>query len=120
MNILIVEDHAEMRQLLKSLLSPLADAVHECSDGAEALSAYALSQPDWVLMDIEMKGMDGIAATRQIKAAFPQARIVIGANHDEAELREAARQAGAVEYLLKENLLDVLIFRLSNLLRLHH
>jgi two-component system NarL family response regulator len=107
MNILIVEDHAEMRELLKSLVSPLAGAVHECGDGAEALSAYALSQPDWVLMDIEMKGMDGIAATRRIKAAFPQARIVIVTNHDEAELRESARAAGAVEYVLKENLLDL-------------
>jgi len=107
MNILIVEDHAETRELLRSLVSQLADAVYECSDGAEALSAYAMSQPDWVLMDIEMKGMDGIAATRQIKAAFPQARIVIVTNHDEAELRESARAAGAVEYVLKENLLDV-------------
>ncbi len=107
MNILIVEDHAETRRLLKSLVSELAVAVYECSDGAEALPAYATRQPDWVLMDIEMKGMDGIAATRQIKAAFPQARIVIVTNHDEAELREAARAAGAVEYVLKENLLEL-------------
>src|ERR1044072_6938031 len=87
MTVLIVEDNAKMRRMLKSLVADLASAVHECSDGAEALAAYAVHRPDWVLMDIAMKGLDGISATRAIKAAWPEARIIIVTSYDEAELR---------------------------------
>jgi CheY-like chemotaxis protein len=107
LNLLIVEDNREMRGLIKSVVADLAGDVCECSDGAGALSAYAERRPDWVLMDIRMKELDGISATRQIKAAFPDARIVIVTDYDDPKLREAARSAGAREYVLKENLLDV-------------
>ena len=55
-------------------------------------------------MDIAMKQVNGITATRQITDAFPEARIVIVTNHREAGLREAADQAGARGYVLKEDL----------------
>jgi DNA-binding NarL/FixJ family response regulator len=54
-----------------------------------------------------MKELDGISATRQIKAAFPDAQIIMITDYDDPKLREAARRAGACEYILKENLLDV-------------
>ena len=107
MRLLIVEDHGPMRRLIKSMLRDLAAEVRECADGAEALAAYAEFGPDWVLMDIKMAGLDGIAATRQILAADPRARIVIVTDYDDAHLREAARSAGACQYLLKEDLLDI-------------
>ena len=107
MSLLIVEDNAKMRRMLKSLVADLASAVHECADGAGALAVYAAQRPDWVLMDIAMKDLDGISATRQIKAAYPDARIIIVTGYDEAELRQAAREAGACDYVLKENLLEV-------------
>ena len=107
MIVLIVEDNAKMRRMLKSLVADLASAVYECSDGAEALAAYAVHRPDWVLMDIAMKGLDGISATRAIKAAWPEARIIIVTSYDEAELRAAAQEAGACGYVLKENLLEL-------------
>lgn len=50
MTVLIVDDNAEMRRLLKSIVRPLAEAAYECGDGAEALAAYAAHRPDWVLM----------------------------------------------------------------------
>jgi CheY-like chemotaxis protein len=108
MKLLIVEDNAPMRQLIKSLVSGLAGEVFECSDGAEALAAYTKYLPDWVLMDIEMPKLDGIAATLEIKAAFPQARVVIVTDYDNARLRQSAQSAGACAYVLKESLLDVL------------
>jgi CheY-like chemotaxis protein len=73
LNFLIVEDNRAMRSLIKSIISGLARDVTECADGAGALSAYAECRPDWVFMDIKMKEMNGISATRQIKAAFPDA-----------------------------------------------
>jgi CheY-like chemotaxis protein len=107
MTILIVEDNEPMRQLIKKLLGDLADTFAECDDGAHALDAYRQRQPDWVLMDIKMNEMDGLAATRQIKAAFPEARIIIVTGYDDARLRAAAHKAGACAYVHKENLLEL-------------
>ncbi len=57
-----------------------------------------------------MKLMDGITATRRIKAADPAARIIIVTDYDQADLREAARQAGACAFVAKENLLELVRF----------
>ena len=107
MTILIVEDNEAMRQMIKRLIGDLTEAFTECSDGAQALGAYRQYHPDWVLMDIKMKEMDGLAATREIKAAFPQARVVIVTGYDDPRLREAAHSAGASAYVHKENLLTL-------------
>jgi DNA-binding NarL/FixJ family response regulator len=107
MNFLIVEDNENMRRTISSIISALAGEMHECSDGSEALAAYAAHLPDWVLMDVKMKEMDGITATRQIKNVFPKANIMIVSDYDDPDLRIAARQAGASEYVIKENLFDV-------------
>jgi DNA-binding NarL/FixJ family response regulator len=58
--------------------------------------------PDWLSMDILMTGIDGISATRQIKQAFPQARIIVDSLHNDPEMREEARRPGAVSYLRKD------------------
>jgi CheY-like chemotaxis protein len=108
MKILIVEDSLSVRQLLKSMVSSLAVEITECGDGREALALYGSEKPDIVLMDIDLVEMDGITATRQIKASDPNARIIIVTNYDASDLREAARKAGACGYVLKENLLEVL------------
>ena len=76
---------------------------HDCSDGADALAAYTRHRPDFVLMDIQMRVMDGITATQRIKAD-PAARIIIVTDYDQDDLREAAQQAGACGYVAKENL----------------
>ncbi len=107
MKLLIVEDSQQMRHEIKLFVNDLADEINECDDGAEALAAYAAQQPDWVLMDIKMKELDGLTATREIKAAHPQARIMILTGYDDADLRAAAQSAGACEYVTKENLHEV-------------
>lgn len=104
MKILIVEDSTQMRRLIKSIVGDLAEVIDECTDGSEALAAYTEQCPDWVLMDIKMKEVDGITATRNIMALFPEAHVMIVTDYDDEKLREAARSAGACGYVVKENL----------------
>lgn len=79
----------------------------ECGDGSEALAACTTEPPDWVLMDVEMPGMDGLTATRELKQRFPDVRIIIVTNHGEEDLRAAAMESGAFGFLLKEHLADL-------------
>ena len=105
--ILIVEDNPQMRRTLRELLGDLTTACYECSDGQAAVAAYQQYRPDLVLMDLNMAGMDGLAATAAICAAEPAARVLIVTNYDDPALREAARQAGACGFVPKENLLEL-------------
>src|SRR5262249_8281217 len=107
MKVLIVEDSAAMRRTIRSFIEDVAEQVCECTDGREALAAFITHCPDWVLMDLKMRNVDGFAATRQIKAVFPDARIVMVTSFDEQSLRDEARAAGACGYVLKENLRDL-------------
>jgi len=105
MRILISDDHAEMRQLIKTVIADFAAGMIECENGSQALDIYRENQPDWVIMDIKMPITDGISATRQIKAAFPAARIIIVTDYDDLRLRSAALSAGACEYVTKDELI---------------
>ena len=108
MNLLIVEDNVKMRRMIRSIIGDLADRIDECEDGDEALALYTENRPDWVLMDIHLKETNGIEATRAITSIFEEAKIIIVTSYNDPHFRESARKAGAVEYILKENLLDIL------------
>lgn len=108
--LLIVDDNAAMRQLIRRLTSDLAESIEECSDGSEALAAYErhhFGGGDLVLMDVEMPGMDGLTATRQLRAAHPEARVVIVTRHNDEEMRAAALREGAFGFAPKENLREL-------------
>jgi DNA-binding NarL/FixJ family response regulator len=107
MNLMIVEDNPRMRGMIRSVVQDLADEISECEDGTEALETYSDKRPDWVLMDIQMKNLNGLAATKKIIAKYADAKIVIVTNFDDAEFRDSARRAGACNYVLKENLFDI-------------
>jgi len=106
-NLLIVDDSERMRRMIKSLIKDVLAQVYECSDGSQALAAYTVHRPDWVFMDIEMRDVDGITATRQIMTEFPNARIVIVSNYESADLRDAASEAGALAFCSKADLLSL-------------
>ena len=105
--ILIVDNDPAIRRLLASMLARLAPAIVECDDGARALEVYEAHRPDVVLMDVAMGAVDGISATALLTSAYPGIRVVMVTNYDDPYLREAAAEAGACGYVLKENLLDL-------------
>ena len=104
MKLLIADDNALMRALLRRMCAEVASETRECADGADAVLAFGEFQPDWTLMDIAMPRLDGLAATRQILAAHPGARVVVITQHRGPEYELAARSTGATAFLLKENL----------------
>src|ERR1700760_2500616 len=104
MTILIVDDNAGIRRLLKRALAKIASQIFECSDGSQALEMYAECFPDVVLMDIKMQHLDGLAATLQLRECYPTARVVIVTDYDDDQLRTAAREAGACAYVTKQDL----------------
>ena len=109
--VLIVDDHSVVRFGVERALAGLPDVqvVATAADGGEAVLATAEHRPDVILMDIEMPGeLDGIAATREIHTRHPRARIVILTSHLDRGKIEAALQAGAIGYTLKDGDLDEL------------
>lgn len=103
----LVDDNRAMRALIRSLVEEVTPVIHEFDDAESALDAYARIRPDWVLMDIELDGMDGIAGTRAIRRMDPEARVIIVTGHGEEPYRRAASEAGASAFVLKEDLLDL-------------
>jgi CheY-like chemotaxis protein len=106
-SLLIADDNQRTRQMIKTVVADFASEIYECGDGAEVIAIYAAHQPDWVLMDIQMPEPGGLEATRQIKALWPDAHILIVTSYDDDETREAASGAGAIGLVGKENLLAI-------------
>lgn len=107
MNLLIVDDSSSVRRLIRSIVDVIADEIFDCDDGLQAPAAYLRHRPDFVLMDIDMKDGDGLTATREITGSDPQAKVFIVTNYDADDLRDAAYKAGALGYVLKDNLFDL-------------
>lgn len=105
--LLIVDDNKQVRRMIRSLVEDLETEFCECDDGAQVLSAYEEFQPDWVLMDVAMKQTDGLTATKQIKAIFPAAKIIIVTNYTDAKTRAAAMDAGASAFCGKDDLMGL-------------
>ncbi len=104
MNILIVEDNPLMREIIRETVSEFADVITECEDGDEAFAAYQATLPDWVLMDLQMRRVDGFTASREIRSRFPYANICIVTDYGDERTRSAAAAVGATAFVVKENL----------------
>jgi serine phosphatase RsbU (regulator of sigma subunit)/DNA-binding NarL/FixJ family response regulator len=101
--VLLVDDHAVVRSGLSAFLLAFDDLelVGEAGSGEEALRLCEQVQPDLVLMDLVMPGMGGAAATRAIRERYPQVQVIALTSFKEKELVQAALDAGAIGYLLK-------------------
>lgn len=102
--ILLADDHALVRAGFRALLAdvPGIKVVAEAGDGREALRLAKERQPDVVLMDIAMPGLNGLEATARIGEACPYVRVIILSMHANEEYVVQALQAGAAGYLLKD------------------
>jgi DNA-binding NarL/FixJ family response regulator len=102
--VLLVDDQALFREGLETLLSVHKDiqVVGQASNGQEALEAAAKVHPDVVLMDVRMPILDGVQATRRLKRALPECRVIVLTTFDDDEYVFDALRAGAVGYLLKD------------------
>jgi DNA-binding NarL/FixJ family response regulator len=101
--VLIVDDDDLMRAGLRGVLSsePAIEVVGEASDGRDAVYRTRLLHPDVVLMDVRMPDLDGIAATRELLADFPDVRVMIVTTFEQDDYIFGALSAGASGFLLK-------------------
>jgi DNA-binding NarL/FixJ family response regulator len=117
MRILIVDDHALFRSGLTSLLiANDIDVVGEACSGLEAIEKTRQLKPDIVLMDIKMADLNGIQATRRIKAEMPQVKIIIVTAFDHEDDLFEAMKSGAVGYILKNVKAEEFFKLLSNVM----
>jgi DNA-binding NarL/FixJ family response regulator len=102
--VVLADDHTLVRAGIRALLEKLPDVhvVAEASDGREAVHLVTTTQPDVVLMDIAMPGLNGLEATRRLVKEFPAIRVLILSMHKNEEYVWQALRAGAVGYLLKD------------------
>jgi len=103
--VLVVDDHAIVRKGIRALLAEFGDieVVGEASDGQEAIDQAAVLNPDVILMDLVMPGVDGIEATRQITTAEAGPRILVLTSFAGDDKVFPAIKAGALGYLLKDS-----------------
>jgi NarL family two-component system response regulator LiaR len=102
--VLVADDHAIVRRGICALLAtdPGIEVVGEARDGQEALAKAQALQPDVILMDLVMPGMDGLEATQQITACQPRARVLVLTSFFGDDKIFPAIRAGALGYLLKD------------------
>lgn len=99
--ILVVDDAMFMRSRLKALLEGAGHEVVEAQNGREALTAYAESAPDVVLMDVTMPEMDGLEALKEIRASSPEARVIMCSALGQQSIVLEAVRAGARDFIVK-------------------
>jgi two-component system response regulator NreC len=109
--VLIAEDHTIVRQGLCALLrcEPDIEVAGEASDGLEAVELAAKLKPDVILMDIGMRNLNGLDATRKIKKTLPHIRVLVLTMFDNEEWIFQVLKAGATGYLIKDSAMTDLI-----------
>lgn len=109
--VLIVDDHPTLRRGLKSLLSAYPDVqvVGEAAEGADALRLAEIHQPDVILLDILMPGLDGVEVVSRLCHAAPERKVIILTAYENQEYVIGALRAGAYAYLLKSTADEMLV-----------
>ena len=94
--------------MIRKLIEDIDTQILECSDGTEAIEAYEANLPDFVLMDINMKPIDGLPAATVILSRHPEAKIIIVSRHQDARTRETALAIGVTAFVGKDDLTPLL------------
>lgn len=111
LRVMLVDDSPAFLAAAHTLLraEPHVEVVAQCRSGADAVSLAREHRPALIVMDVMMPGMNGLDATRLLKAISPGLRIILVSLHDHAELHASARQAGADHLLNKAQLVETLL-----------
>jgi len=108
--ILLADDHRILREGLRSLLAqgPDLEVVGEASDGEQLVRLAAELQPDLVIVDVVMPAVDGVEATRQIRASLPSVKVIALSMHSDRRFVSEMVRAGALGYLVKDSAFEEL------------
>lgn len=104
---MIVDDNELMRKAIIENVTDKNDQIIECKNGEAALLSLNDFNPDWILMDIKMKKMNGFISAEKILKEKPETNIAFVTNHDIDSYREMAKTLGIQHYFLKNNLLSI-------------
>jgi DNA-binding NarL/FixJ family response regulator len=119
LRVLLADDHALVRAGMRSLLRDIegVEVVGEAADGAEALELAARERPDAVLLDIAMRGMNGLEAAARFREQHPGVKVIILSMHASEEYVLQALRAGAAAYLIKDSATAELELALKSVMR---
>ena len=108
--VIIVDDHPIVRYGLKTVLFTFDDinVIGEAGNGLDAMALCAETQPDVIMMDIVMPGMNGVETTRVILERYPQIKVIVLTSFPNQDLVQGALEAGAVGFLLKDTPKEIL------------
>jgi DNA-binding NarL/FixJ family response regulator len=104
-SVLIVDDQLPFRAVARTVIGLTAgfEVAGEAETGEQAVTLAVAQPPDLVLMDINLPGINGIEATRRIRAAHPGVAVILLSTYSEADLPDDAREVGAIAYVHKED-----------------
>lgn len=114
LRLLLVDDETEFVDTLADRLRMRDLEADIARDGEEALSAVKKEEPDVIVLDVKMPGMDGIEVLKRVKNAYPDVEVIILTGHGNPTDEEAARGLGAFDYVRKPADLDALVPRIKN------
>lgn len=115
--ILIVDDSSLSRRMLRAILAPAGHEVVEASDGLVALERYALDQPDLVLLDLVMAGMDGFEVLEKIRQLDGEARVIVATADLQTLTRKMVETAGALTLINKPYAAQTVLEAVSSALK---
>ena len=105
--IMIVDDNAAMRETIQRVLASTQATFYQCQDGRAAIAMFDNIRPDWLLMDIELRDLDGFRVTEAIKRQHPNAKVIFVSHYNDLDFRAEAKRLQSHGYVLKERLRDL-------------
>ena len=113
-NILLVDDEVDFRNTLKKRLQKRQLNVDDVGSGEDALDILKHKSYDAVVLDVKMKGMDGIEVLREIKIKYPLIEVIMLTGHAEIEIGMQGMELGAFDYLMKPMDIDDLLYKIQD------
>ncbi len=115
MKLMIVDDNSGTRDMMRQFLDLPGIAFCECASGQEAVERAPEFRPHWVTMDVNMPGLNGFKATKALRAQLPSARVMIVSAINDPHYPQLSREAGAVGFICKENILALRLIIMSEM-----